>query len=77
VNTPHRDQKAADILETLGNLAVGMGPLLGPEGAAAGVGAKAIAHAAAELIRSRGLTVDDLVARLRHADQPHMPWEEP
>jgi hypothetical protein len=66
------DELTAEILEGMGNAAAGIAGSFGH--AMAGTAAKAIMHAAAEAIRRRGVTTDQLVVSLRHVSPLDMPW---
>jgi len=73
--TQHHDSLAADVLEVVGNAAGGIASIFGTPGEATGLAVKAITHVAAEAIRLRGVTTDEIVAELRKIQPAQKPWE--
>lgn len=71
----HQDDITADLLDWLGNIVGGLATAFGRPGA--GIGAKAVAHAAAEMLRTRQVTTDELVAHIKKVPPLNMPWSKP
>lgn len=70
------DKLAADLLEKAGSYAGDLAKVFGERGALAGTAVKAITFAAAQAIRHRGVTVDELVQSLRKVGKLETPWPE-
>lgn len=67
------DSLTADMLEVAGNMAALLGRSFGRQGA--GLAVKTITQLAADAIRNRGVTTDQLVESLKHMSPLQMPWE--
>lgn len=69
------NEKAAEVFELVAELAGGLAKRSGPLGIGA-LGVAAIADAVAGAIRSRGATVEEIVAGIKEPRAIQFPWDE-
>lgn len=69
-------RRVADMLERAGMLISGITALGGEQGILAGSAVRTFLSTAAQMMRQRGVTVDDMVSHMKKIGPVNMPWPE-